>query len=203
MTSINLLPPEIRARRQAERRMVFVALGALALAVVLAGVFAVGFLGAQKKETELAQVEQQVRTTQAQAEQLAIFEQTQTELQTRSETVTRALAGRRDWARLYDEISLVLPSDLWAETFLSSEAGGISIQGWAVDAPDDTPDAGHKSIAKMLVRLADLEQLQDVWLTNSAKALYLEQDAIQFTVTAQVKDPSAAEDAATAETSGQ
>lgn len=193
MTSINLLPPEIRARRQAERRMVFVALGALALAVVLAGVFAVGFMNVQKKDKELAEIEQQVKTTQAQADQLAIFEQTQTELQARSETVSRALAGRRDWARLYDEISLVLPSDLWAETMLSSEADGISIQGWAIDAPNDTPDLGHKSIAKMLVRLADLEQLQDVWLTNSVKALYQEQDAIQFTVTAQVKDPSAAE----------
>ena len=205
MTSINLLPPEIRARRQAERRMVFVVAGALALAAVLAGIWAVGFLGVQKKETELAAVEQQVRAAQAQAEQLAIFEQTQAELQTRSETVTRALAGRRDWARLYDEISLVLPSDLWTETMLSSETEGISIQGWAIDAPNDTPDAGHKSIAKMLVRLADLEQLQDVWLTNSVKALYLEQDAIQFTVTAQVKDPTVAQDAATGatETSGQ
>jgi len=173
--------------------MVFVALGGLALAAVLAVVFVVGFLGVQKRETELAQVEQQVRTAQAQAEQLAIFEQTQTELQVRSETVSRALVGRRDWARLYDEVSLVLPSDVWAETMLSSEADGISIQGWAVDAPNDTPDAGHKSIAKMLVRLADLEQLQDVWLTNSVKALYQEQDAIQFTVTAQVKDPSAQE----------
>jgi Tfp pilus assembly protein PilN len=119
--------------------------------------------------------------------------------------VARALAGRRDWARLFDELSLVLPSDLWAEAMFSSEADGISIQGWAIDAPNDTPDAGHKSIAKMLVRLADLEQLQDVWLTNSVKTLYLEQDAIQFTVTAQVKDPSVAQDveAGSAETSGQ
>jgi Tfp pilus assembly protein PilN len=119
--------------------------------------------------------------------------------------VARALAGRRDWARLFDELSLVLPSDLWAEAMFSSETDGITIQGWAIDAPNDTPDAGHKSIAKMLVRLADLEQLQDVWLTNSVKTLYLEQDAIQFTVTAQVKDPSVAQDveAGSAETSGQ
>jgi Tfp pilus assembly protein PilN len=205
MTRINLLPPEIQARRQAERRMVYVVVGALALAVVLAGVWMLGFLGVQSRETELAAVEQQVRTAQAEAERLAIFEQTAAELQSRTDIVARALAGRRDWARLFDELSLVLPSDLWAEAMFSSETDGITIQGWAIDAPNDTPDAGHKSIAKMLVRLADLEQLQDVWLTNSVKTLYLEQDAIQFTVTAQVKDPSAAQgvEAGSAETSGQ
>lgn len=202
MTRINLLPPEIQAKRQSERRMVFVILGALALAVVLAGVWIYGYFGNQNRKADLATIEQQVRQTQAEAQKLAIFEQTAAELESRSATVDRALAGRLDWARLFDELSLVLPSDLWVENMSSDEIDGLSIQGWAVDAPNDTPDAGHKSIAKMLVRLADLEQLQDVWLTNSVKALFQEQDAIQFTVTAGVKDLSA-ETSGTAESSGQ
>jgi hypothetical protein len=41
------------------------------------------------------------------------------------------------------------------------------------------------------VRLADLDQLSDVWLTSSQKVLFAEQDAIQFTVTAKVDLPSA------------
>lgn len=204
MTQINLLPPEIQARRKADRRMVYVALGALALVLVLAVVGVFGFFRVQSKKTELASVQQEVRTAQAEAELLAIFEQTATELQSRSAIVERALAGRRDWARLYDEISLVLPSDLWADSIQGSEENGLLIQGWAVDAPKDTPDAGHKSIAKMLVRLADLEQLKDVWLTSSAKDLYEEQDAIMFTATAQVRDPAAQNDGASStETSGQ
>jgi hypothetical protein len=77
------------------------------------------------------------------------------------------------------------------QTLTAGETEGLSITGYAVDTPNDTPDVGHKSIAKTLVRLADLDQLSDVWLTTSSKVLFLEQDAIQFSITAKVDAPPA------------
>ncbi|MBN2848048.1 MAG: PilN domain-containing protein [Coriobacteriia bacterium] len=190
MMRINLLPPEILERRKAEKRIGWVVVAAIAVALVLAGVWGVGFMSVQGKRDELAAIQQQVQTTQAQANQLAIFEERAVELEGRRGIVTLALGDKINWAKLLDELSLVLPSDVWVSRMAFDQITGLQIQGYAVDAPTDTPDAGHKSIAKTLVRLADLEQLYNVWLTNSVKELYEEQDAIQFTITTGVVVPA-------------
>jgi Tfp pilus assembly protein PilN len=191
MMRINLLPPEILERRRAERRIGYVVLAAIAVAVVLAGVWAFSYFRLEAKRQELASIQQQVQAAQAQAQQLAVFEERASQLEARRAIAAQAFAGKRDWAKLLDELSLVLPDDVWLQTLTAGETEGLSITGYAVDTPNDTPDVGHKSIAKTLVRLADLDQLSDVWLTTSSKVLFLEQDAIQFSITAKVDAPPA------------
>lgn len=189
MMRINLLPPEILERRKAERRFGWVILAAVVVAVVLAGVWAIAYFRLQGKQDELASIQQQVQSTNAQADQLAIFEERAAELETRRATASQALADRRDWAKLFNEVSLVLPADIWIENMSAAEDAGLSLTGYAIDAPSDVPDQGHKSIAKMLIRLADLDQLSDVWLTSSAKGEFEEQPVLEFTVTADVAAP--------------
>jgi Tfp pilus assembly protein PilN len=191
MMRINLLPPEILDKRRAEKRIGYVIIAAVGVAIILAAVWAFGYFRLQGKQDELAVIQQQVQATQSQANQLAIFEERAGELAKRQAIVALALSDRRNWAKLFDELSLVLPEDVWVQTLTAAEASGLQLVGYAIDAPNDSPDVGHKSIAKTLVRLADLEQLYDVWLTNSVKQPYQEQDAIQFTVTAQIHKPSA------------
>ncbi len=194
MMRINLLPPEILERRKSERRFGWVILAALMVAVVLAGVWVFAFFRLQGKEDELASIQQEVQSTNAEAAQLAIFEERAAELESRRSIAILALSTRRDWARLMSEISLVLPSDVWVETLLANEETGLEMYGWAIDSPDDAPDVGHKTMAKTLVRLADLDQLTDVWLTSSAKSAYLEQPALEYTVTAVVSEPTTGSD---------
>jgi Tfp pilus assembly protein PilN len=186
MMRVNLLPPEILERRSAEKRIGWVALGALALAVALAAVWGFASLRVQSREDDLAAIQQQVSTTQVAADQLAIFETRAAELDARRATAQEALAARVAWARLFDEMSLILPSDAWLQTIAATEDEGMQLAGYVVDAPSDNPDSGHSTIAKILVRLADLEQLRDVWLTSSTKDEFEEQPAIAFTVTSQV-----------------
>lgn len=186
---VNLLPPEILERRTAEKRIGWVVVGAIVVALLLAGVWATAVFKLQAQKDELASIEQETQAIQAQADQLAIFEMRASELDDRREIVQTALGGRVDWPRLLDEVSLVLPSDLWAQTIVVDQDAGLSLAGYAVDSPSDAPDLGHKAIAKGLVRLADLDPLYDVWLVNSAKTKYAEQDAIQFMITAKVKSP--------------
>lgn len=192
MMRVNLLPPEILERRQAEKRLSYVVLGAFGIAAVLIMVWMFAFIRVQGKEGELADLQQQVEAANTQAEQLAIFEERAAELEARRATLQTALGDRRPWASLYDEISLVLPGDMWIEALSADEESGLAIQGYALDPSKDTPDSGHKAIAKALVRLADLDAIYDVWLTNSSKVEYQEQPAIQFTITAQVTVPTVA-----------
>lgn len=190
MMRINLLPPEMLERRKAEKRIGWVVLGAVLVAALLAGIWAVSFFRLQGKQDDLAAVQQQVQQTNAQAEQLSVFEQRAAELETRRVTATQALEGRRNWAKLFNELSLVMPVDIWLETMVASE-NQIDASGWAIDSPKDSPDSGHKSMAKLLVRLADLDQLSNVWLTTSVKSDFEDQPALQFSVTATVSEPAA------------
>jgi Tfp pilus assembly protein PilN len=163
---------------------------AIAIVVLLAAVWAFAQLRLQSKQDELAAIEQQVQSTTALAEQLSVFEQRAAELEARRATANRALAARRDWGKLFNELSLVLPADIWLQTLTTNEESGLDMAGYALDSPTDVPDNGHKSMAKMLIRLADLEQLSDVWLTDSVKTQFLDQDVVQLTATAAVSVPA-------------
>lgn len=197
MMRINLLPPEILERRRAERRVGWVILAAFSIAVILVGVWTVGYFRVQGRQDELAAVQQQVQGANAQASQLAIFEQRAAELQARRDLLSLALGDRRDWARLLDEVSLVLPSDMWVQTITADEATGLGLNGNAIDNVADSPDAGHKAMAKVLVRLAELDDLYDVWLTSSVRSEYETQPVIQFIITAKVVEPTSTVEAAT------
>lgn len=192
MMRFNLLPPEILEKRKSERRLVYVALVAVLLAVILAGVWGAAFMRVNGKKQEVAARQQELAQTQARAAELKVFEDKSLELDRRKAVADTALAGRRNWARLFDEISLVMPTDLWTTVLNATEAGGLQIDGYAVDSASDSPDLGHKSIAKMLVRLANLDQLLDVWLTNAAKTELNSAKVIQFSVTAGVSEPTTA-----------
>ncbi len=192
MMRINLLPPEILEKRKSERRMVYVALVAVLVAVVLAGVWGMAFMKVSGKKQEVAARQQELAQTQARAAELKVFEDKALELDRRKTVADTALAGRLNWAKLFEEVSLVMPTDLWATVVNATETEGLQIDGYAVDSVTDSPDLGHKSIAKLLVRLANLEQLTDVWLTNAAKTDLNESKVIQFSVTAGVNTPTTA-----------
>lgn len=194
MVRINLLPPEILQRRKSEKLLAYVLLAAVALVAILVVIYGVGWwMVAQANKDLQSKLDQTARTREA-AEAFAIFEAKETELSARRAIVETALAQRMDWARLITEVSLVLPQDQWVQSLLFSESDspGFEIEGWALD-PEDTPDGGHKGVASTLVLLADLPQLQNVWLTSSEKdpQTYAPRGVIVYSVTADIIKPAA------------
>jgi Tfp pilus assembly protein PilN len=113
MIRVNLLPPEILEKRKAERRLAYMVAALIAVSLVLAGIWGFALTRANSKQRTLEAKQQELQQVTQQAASLEIFEAQQTELARRKQVAQLALDARQDWAKLFDEISLVLPSDMW------------------------------------------------------------------------------------------
>jgi Tfp pilus assembly protein PilN len=179
MIRINLLPPEITQKRRDEKRWRWVALGAIAIAVVLVAVFALAQLLVASKQGEVAGIKQQAEGLAQEADRFQVFQVKEADLATRRGIADMALAGRIDWSGLCSEVALVLPSDIYLIRLYAVEPtrdlagvvtpGSLALDARAIDYPFDVPDLGYKSVAKLLVRLSELPDVQSVWLTSSVK----------------------------------
>jgi hypothetical protein len=194
MVRINLLPQEIIDKRRFERDLRYVALGGIVALVLLFAVYGLLSMQVARANAELQDRQQTEANLRAQAEAFSIFEEKESDLEARLVLSEQALAGRVDWGRLANELSLIMPADAWVVTLTSDEEEGVTMFARAVDSETDVPDVGHKAVAKTLVRMADLEQLSSVWLSSSIKTEYEEQPVIDFTVTTAVERPGLDQD---------
>jgi hypothetical protein len=194
MVRINLLPREILQKRRFERDVRYVVLAGVAALMVLFAVYGLLAFQVGQRNSELQERKQTVANLEAQAEAFAIFEEKESDLEARLVLADQALAGRVDWGRVANEISLVIPSDVWVVTLTADEEAGVTMFARAVDSLTDVPDVGHKAVAKTLVRLNDLEQLSSVWLSSSIKTEYEEKPVIDFNITTAVERPDLEQD---------
>ena len=171
MIRINLIPPEILQSRKDERRWKWVWLAGGIVALAVAIFWAATYLQVSAATTEVASIQQQVSELQSQTSRFAVFSQAEEQLGARQDAVDAAIKGRIDWSEMLYELGLVLPSDVYLTTFTGVDNAGsasvVTMAGQAVYDPDDVPANGYKSIAKMLVRLTELKELNSVWLTSA------------------------------------
>lgn len=185
MIRINLIPPEILASRRDERRWKWVWLFGGLLAVVIALFWAVIFLQVNAATSDVASVQQEAAALTAQASRFDVFQRTEADLSVRKDAVNAAIAGRIDWSQLLFELGLVLPRDIYLTTFTGVDNGAsdsvVTLAGQALFDPKRAPALGYKSIAKMLVRLTELKQLDSVWLTSASIGTGTETEAPKYT----------------------
>jgi Tfp pilus assembly protein PilN len=182
---INLLPPEITEKRKAEQRWVYVIFGAVAFYALLFIFFGVMWLQVSAAEADVAGKQQEAQSLQAQAGSFKVFEDRQADLVARKQVADKALAGRIAWSRLMRELALVLPADAWL-TEVHADEKTFTMKGMAVDGRGDMTSMGFKPVAKLLVRMADLDQLQNVWLETSKRGEFLDKPVVEFSLGADV-----------------
>lgn len=172
MVRINLLPPEIIERRKYERfyPYVFIA-GGLLLAMVVASWGATQWV-VGGRATVLQQTRENTQGLNEQAAALAVFELRESEFDARQQAATQALEGRVDMGSLAEEISMVLPEEVWVERLFINEETGVTLNADTPNSDDRTMAEGYKSVAATLVRLSTLDDLHDVWLTGARSQIY-------------------------------
>lgn len=168
MFRINLLPKEVLERRRYEGwyRWVFIgAIGLIAIAVAVYLLLAIVIVPSNAER--LQTIQESANQQRTLAEQLSIFENKEQELQTRQTIAQTALAGRVNVGQVAEDISLVLPDEVWLDLLTINENTGIVLTANTPRNAGESSDVAYKSVAKTLVRLNELPELYDVWLTTA------------------------------------
>ncbi len=187
MTRINLLPEEVVQKRKREVRVFQVIAAILALLVILSGLYAILVVSVRNQESKLSDLRAENKKLNESISEYKVYEQRKETLQKQESIISTALTGEVDWHKILNEMSMVIPSDVWLEEFSGDVMEGITCKGYAIDYDFDTPDLGHKPVAEWIVRLGEVKAFTSIWLSFSQKTTFLEKPAIQFELTTQLE----------------
>jgi Tfp pilus assembly protein PilN len=184
MRSINLIPPEDRRGERAPLRagpFAYVLVGALLLAFLASYLVVSTTNSISERKSEIADLEQQLATSEARAEALQSFTDFASLEQARTGTVWSLAGSRFDWERVMRELALVIPADISLNALSGSTAGGGDPESGAV-APTGGAEGSaiptltmagcgtsHDSVARLLAALRDIDGVTRVGLTRSAE----------------------------------
>jgi Tfp pilus assembly protein PilN len=205
--AVNLIPNEQRAAAKpvagkapgapagSSALGAYVVLAVLAFAIVAAALYVLAGNSIKENEAELARVEQEANTVEAQAGQLQTFADFKQLAEARMATVSGLADSRFAWPSTLDDISRALPSDVFISSFdgsTVSATGGSSLRG-AILAPSiELNGCTHdqSSVARLMSRLRDVRGVTRVSLAKS--------EAIDTVETATAPAPATAADGTTA-----
>lgn len=187
MRAVNLIPVDERkgAGGAAGRSggAAYILLGALAVLVVLAGIYASTGKTIDDRKAELARTEANATAAEARAAALApytAFNQLRTQ---RTQTVRSIASSRFDWSHALGELARVIPADVQLTSLrgtVSNSSGtggggaaaGNSLRG-AIDSPalEMTGCAPtHVGVARMIVRMRLIDGVKRVSLQDASKS---------------------------------
>jgi len=172
MFRINLLPKEVLERRRYEGWYRWIFILAVGMILIILAVALLLWFDVRSKQDQLQAVLDQSKQYAAQAEQLSIFQNKEEQLQKRETVAQAALAGRVNVGQLANDVSLVLPDEIWLDLLTINQDTGLTLSGNTPRSAGESDDVAYKSVAKMLVRLNELPQLYDVWLNSAANATW-------------------------------
>jgi Tfp pilus assembly protein PilN len=198
--AINLLPRDDSRRNQKTQWIVLVPVAA---AVLLTALLSVTFLSASGKVKDKQAELQSLNDTLAaiptpDASKIQSQNALATDKQIRVTALSAALTRRVAWDRIFRELSLVLPEDVWLTTLSARAPVSSSIPvapapaaaGTAVAASQFTLDGNtysHAAVARLLSRLSVIPDLVNVQLQQSTMTETGASKTVHFVIAADVR----------------
>lgn len=179
MIKINLLPKEQRKR---EPKVNLKLIGGVALGIlVLAGM---GYYWwtlrgeADRLKEEIAQVRKELQRNTELAQQVEQYKADKKRLEERLQVVERLQASQSGPVKLLDQLSLLLPSEVWF-TALTKTSDRLVLQGYALS---------NFAVANLMINMGKAAPLfQNVELSYTEKAAIEKIPVEKFEVTAEVR----------------
>ena len=204
MRAINLLPRD-DARRGGQPQ--WVVLVPVVAAVLLTALTCVGFLSASGKvksrQSDLAMLKDQLAAIPTpDASKVQSQSALASDEQARVTALGTALSRRVAWDRVFRELSLVLPDDVWLATLSAkapvpssvAEAPAPPATGTSVAATEFTLDGytySHAAVARLLSRLAVVPDLVNAQLQQSTLTKVGAAQVVHFVIAADIRTPGA------------
>jgi Tfp pilus assembly protein PilN len=135
------------------------------------------------KKQELAKVPTQAQSAQSQADALRPYGQFADLQQARKQEINTLVVSRFDWERAVRQLSLAIPRNVWLLSLAGTLVPGVEVEGGSgsgdvatlrekSDAPAFTMSGctySHHAVARMMVRMQNLDDVTDVELSKSAR----------------------------------
>ncbi|MGZ4308908.1 MAG: PilN domain-containing protein [Gaiellaceae bacterium] len=203
MRAINLLPRDDARRGSQKTQWVVIVpvIGAVLISAVLSMMFLSASGKVNDRKTTLAELQAELAAIPTPD---ASKVQTQTALaadkQSRVTALNAALTRRVAWDRIFRELSLVLPDDVWLSTMSAKAPVSPSlatpppaaVPGTAVAATQFTIDGytySQPAVARLLSRMSVIPDLVNVQLQQSALTKVGTSQAVHFTIAADIRGP--------------
>lgn len=192
MKAVNLIPQDARGNRSlraiGSRRSggvpqgiaAYAVLGALALAVVMAGAWAYTGRQTADRRADLARTEQAAQAAEAKVAALGPYTSYAALSRARVETLSGLIKGRFDWSHGLREVARVIPSDVDLISLVGTTTPNSSVQGAsggslraalpvpAIDLIGCAKSQSH--VARLIARLRAIDGVRRVSLSSSEKA---------------------------------
>ena len=186
MRAVNLIPQDARKAGRTGKAVsvrasgAHVVLAVLALAVLMAGSWALSGKQLSEKKTDLAVVEQEAVAAEAKVAELAPYKEFAALSSSRQETIKQLVTGRFDWSAGLREIARVIPSDVDLTSLVGTASPAAEVQGGnagqlrgALPNPAITLGGCAKTqgrVGRLLARLRAIDGVERVTLAKSEKS---------------------------------
>lgn len=180
MRPVNLIPSEERRGIRKPMRggpLAYLVLGALLAALAGVTLLVVADNQISTRTAEVAELEGQTATAEAQASRLAPYAQFHAVRSQRTLTVSNLANSRFDWEKVMRQLALVLPNDVWLTNLTGSVRPDVSVGGAesiALRASVPGPAlamvgcaAGQEAVARFITVLKDIDGVTRVGLQSS------------------------------------
>jgi Tfp pilus assembly protein PilN len=192
---VNLIPKEQQRRGSGvtEGRTglgAYLVLGFLGVAVLGVALVVTTSNKVNEKKDKVAQLDQQTSSAKAAADTLRPYGSFAQVADSRVETVNSLLDTSFNWERVLRSLSRTIPSNVWLTSFTGTVSPSVKVEsesgGAAATARGKTNSPAvalggctysHSAVAKMMVRMRNIDDVSEVLLQSSEKSDSAEQTA--------------------------
>lgn len=152
---INLLPQDVRKKRVAEKGLM-ITLAIIALVIGLCVLVSFGLYFKANTEAKNLEVKKaQVAEVEKEISKYGMYKDRQEQVKAHRTALDETINNEVLWHRFANEMSMIVPDDITLTTMKLDETGAISLEGISYD---------YSLVAEYLVRLNDLDLIQNVWM---------------------------------------
>lgn len=169
---INLLPPELHARRKTRTTFTGLVTAGVVLLVVLGAVYVTQEVRLGGVRSTLAAQQDRNADLRAQVAELSSFRNLESEVEAKEKLIEDLTVREVRWSVLLADISLVIPSDVW----LTSLTASVNEASADEDAPSaigqialDGTTFEHRDVARWLTQLAKVDAFLFPYISLSAR----------------------------------